>query len=304
MSRTKRARVRTLTIIVGLNLVIAASGHGKNIGGPVQQSELGGKSHASRLRNSLSPEEREVLELASAAVCNERVRDPKASIPIDDMQARPSLPVHSPEAVAGARRAQSLLPITKDLVSASLKLLARDYNLQSSKGSAIRLKRALARVAAVTHIRPDMDSRDNASVFLKNPHTIIFGTIFLAGLPSDEGIISVLSHELVHIADGGEDSLGPLFRAVGSRASLLTGLSINGQKAEELTSDIVGALAARGYVSKSPGYEQLPRRISRAMAHNCVTQDEGVEDHLSPRSTIRALLALNPTLSRELVYGR
>jgi hypothetical protein len=35
-----------------------------------------------------------------------------------------------------------------------------------------------------------------------------------------------------------------------------------------------------------------------------VDQDEGDDDHLSPRNTIRALLALNPTLSRELVYGR
>ena len=245
-----------------------------------------------------------MLELASAAVCNERIRDPKASIPIDDMQARPNLPVQSPEAVAGARRAQSLLPITKELVGASLKLLARDYNLYGSKRSVMRINRAIARVRSVRHIKPDMESRDNASVFLRSPHTIIFGTIFLAGLPSDEGIISVLSHELVHIADGGEDSLGPLFRAVGTRASLLTGVKINGQKAEELTSDLVGALAARGYVSKAPSYEPLPRRISRSLAHNCVQQDEGDEDHLSPRTTIRALLALNPTLSRELVYGR
>jgi hypothetical protein len=66
----------------------------------------------------------------------------------------------------------------------------------------------------------------------------------------------------------------------------------------------VGMLAARAYVSREPSYEPLPRRISRSLAHNCVDQDEGDEDHLSPKSTIRALLALSPTLSRELVYGR
>jgi hypothetical protein len=149
-----------------------------------------------------------------------------------------------------------------------------------------------------------MDSRDNASAFLQNPHTIIFGTIFLAGLPSDEGIVSVLSHELVHIADGGEDSLSWLFRAVGVRASGLTGARISGQRAEELTCDLVGMLAARSFVSATPSYEPLPRRISRSLAHNCVEQDEGDDDHLSPRTTIRALLTLSPTLSRELVYGR
>ena len=133
---------------------------------------------------------------------------------------------------------------------------------------------------------------------------LFFGTIFLAGLPSDEAIISVLAHELVHIADGSEDSLNLLFKAVGNRASKLTGLKIHDQRAEELTSDLVGTLSARSYVVAAPSYEPLPRRLSRSMEHNCVDQDEGDDDHLSPRNTIRALLALNPMLSHELVYGR
>jgi hypothetical protein len=220
------------------------------------------------------------------------------------MQARPSLPVESAEAVSGAKRAQRLLPLTRLLVVASLRQLATDYNLNSSRKDAFRFNRALARVAAVRLVKPDLESRDNASVLLHNPRTIIFGTIFLAGLPSDEGIISVLSHELVHIADGEEDTLSLLFERVGNRASELTEMTIHGQRAEELTSDLVGMLAARAYVTRAPNYEPLPRRISRSLAHNCVEQDEGDEDHLSPRNTIRALLALSPTLSRELVYGR
>jgi hypothetical protein len=35
-----------------------------------------------------------------------------------------------------------------------------------------------------------------------------------------------------------------------------------------------------------------------------VDEDEGDDDHLSPRSTIRALLALNNSLARELISGR
>jgi hypothetical protein len=260
--------------------------------------------HTSHSRDVLSPEAREMVGLASVVVCKERIGDPKGSVPIDDMQGRPSLPVKSPEAVAGAQRAQRLLPIARGLVVVSLRQLAKDYNLSGPKVNNFKIQRAIARVEAVRNIRPDVDSRDNASVFLKNPHTIIFGTIFLAGLPSDEGIISVLAHELVHIGDGGEDSLRSLFRALGSRASQLTGLKINGQRAEELTCDLVGMLVARDYVSRTPSYEPLPRRISRSLEHNCVDQDEGDDDHLSPRSTIRALLTLSPTLSRELVYGR
>jgi hypothetical protein len=245
-----------------------------------------------------------MMEQASVVVCQERIRDPKGSVPIDDMQARPSLPVRSPEAIAGAQRAQRFLPIAKGLVVTSLKRLANDYGFRKPNGYDPRLQRAIARVEVVKSIRPDVDSRDNASVFLRKPHTIVFGTIFLAGLPSDEGIISVLAHELVHIADGSEDSLNLLFRAVGNRASKLTGMKIHDQRAEELTCDLVGTMATHSYVSGAPSYEPLPRRLSRSLEHNCVDQDDGDDDHLSPRNTIRALLALNPALSRELVNGR
>lgn len=258
----------------------------------------------SHSRNRMSTELRETIDVASETVCNERVRDPKGSVPIDDMQGRPSLPVRSPEAILGAQHAQRLLPTAKSLVIVSLKRLVKDYGFGNPKTYDARLRRAIAHVEAVRNIRPDVDSRDNASVFLRNPHTIVFGTIFLAGLPSDEGIISVLAHELVHIADGSEDSLGLLFRGVGNRASNLTGLQIHDQRAEELTCDLVGTLAARSYVASTPSYDALPRRISRSLEHNCVDQDEGDDDHLSPRNTIRALLALDPVLARQLVYGR
>ncbi len=291
-------RLRTLTLVALALLVLGDPGAFAQ----KRKTRIGPRT--SHSRDVLSAEAREMIGLASAVVCKERLTDPKGSVPIDDMQARPSLPIQSPEAVAGARRAQRLLPIAKNLVEVSLRRLTADYKLGHRTGHSPSIQRAIARVRAVRSIRPDMDSRDNASVFLKNPHTIIFGTIFLAGLPSDEGIISVLAHELVHIGDGGEDNLRFLFRAVGNRASRLTSLKIHGQPAEELTCDLVGTLASRFYVSATPSYEPLPRRISRSLAHNCVDQDEGDDDHLSPKITIRALLTLNPTLSRELVYGR
>lgn len=268
---------------------------------PVPQNDVTLTSHS---RDSLTPEAREMMEIASGVVCNERLKDPKGSLPIDDMQARPSLPVRSPEAVAGAQRAQRLLSTAKSLVIVSLKELAKEYGFVNSRAYNVRLQRAIAHVEAVRNIRPDVASRDNASVFLRSPHTIVFGTIFLAGLPSDEGILSVLAHELVHIADGSEDSLSLLFRGVGNRASKLTGMQIHEQRAEELTCDLVGTLATRSFVASSPSYEPLPRRISRSLEHNCVSQDEGDDDHLSPRNTIRALLALDPILARLLVYGR
>ncbi|HEY6660700.1 MAG TPA: hypothetical protein VI031_06150 [Pyrinomonadaceae bacterium] len=252
----------------------------------------------------MSAEAKALLEEAIGVVCTQAKLDPKSSVAIDEMQARPSLPVHSPEARAGAERAQRLLPLAKDLVVTSLRQLSVEYGFQNSPRFETRLRQAIGRVNAVKRVRPDMDSRDNASVFLSRPHVITFGTIFLAGLRSDEGMISVLAHELMHIADGDSDSLRPLVVAVGNKASDLTGLDIHGQRGEEITCDLVGAMAVRSYITDRPDYESIARRSARSIQHNCVEVDEGDEDHLSPRDTIRALLALNPVLVRELINDR
>ena len=253
---------------------------------------------------SMSAETNALIDDAIGVVCTQAKLDPLSSIPIDDMQARPSLPVQSPEAQAGAERAQRLLPLAKTLMINSLRQLVVDYRMDKSPRFEKRLLQATARVNAVKRVRPDMDSRDNASVFLSKPHMITFGTIFLAGLRSDEGMISVLAHELMHIADGDSDSLRPLVTAIGAKASDLTGLDIRGQRSDEITCDLIGAMAARAFVANTPGYDSIARRLSRSIQHNCVAQDEGDDDHLSPRNTIKTLLALNPVLVRELLNDR
>jgi hypothetical protein len=260
--------------------------------------------HTTRAHASMSPEAKALLEEAIGIVCTQAKLDPKSSVAIDEMQSRPSLPLQSPEARAGAERAERLLPIARELVVNSLRQLSTDYNLQDARNFNQRLRQAIARVNSVKRVRPDMDSRDNASVYLSRPHVITFGTIFLAGLRSDEGMISVLAHELMHIADGNNDSLRQLVAAVGNKASELTGLDIHGQRGEEVTCDLIGAMAVRAYIVSTPGYESIARRLARSIQHNCVDLDEGDEDHLSPRNTIRALLALNPGLVRELINDR
>ena len=285
---------RLLLVLVLLLSALAAPGQSRKRSG----------SHARPVRESLSVEDREVVERAIGTVCSQRVQDPKGSAPIDDMQKRPSLPLHDPDVVNGIARAQQLLPIARDLVAASLRQLATTYQVTRIASYEARMSRAIARVQAVKRIRPDMDARDNASVYMKNPRTITFGTIFLAGLPSDEGMISVLAHELVHIADGDADSLQPLFRVIGVRASNLTSLRVRGQRAEELTCDLIGGLAVQSFIAQSPNYEPLPRRLARSLEHNCVDEDDSDEEHLSPRNTIRALLVLDAALRRQLVYGK
>jgi len=262
------------------------------------------ESHSTRTLPTMSAEARALLEEAIGVVCTQAKLDPKSSVAIDEMQARPSLPVHSPEAREGAERAQRLLPLAKNLVIASLRQLATEYGFEKSAKFNVKIQHAVDRVNGVRSVKPDMDSRDNASVFLSKPRVITFGTIFLAGLRSDEGMISVLAHELMHIADGDNDSLRQLVAAVGKKASDLTGLEVHGQRGEEITCDLIGAMAVRAYIAGTPGYESIARRVARSIQHNCVEQDEGDEDHLSPRDTIRALLALHPVLVKELINDR
>jgi hypothetical protein len=253
-------------------------------------------SHSISLGARLKPPSPEIVERAMSAVCSERKADPLGSVPIDEMQARPSLPLGHPDAVAGAKRAKRLLPVARELTVIALRQLGSEYKIEPW-----RIAIASRHIRAVTEIEPDMELRDNASVTLSDPYTISFGTIFLAGLRSDEGMISVLAHELVHIGDGRNDSLHPLFRLIGRRAASLTSLHISGRRPEELTSDLVGAMAARSFITRIPRDEPLKRRLARLVEHNCVVEDETDDEHLSPRNTMRALLALDPALTYSVI---
>src|SRR5216117_4169195 len=115
--RVLRGTVLSLLLTVG---AVVPSGTPKIL---AQERVPRAAIQTSHSRDRISTEARETVEVASETVCNERVRDPKGSVPIDDMQARPSLPVNSPEALAGAQRAQRLLPVARDLVVTSLRQL-------------------------------------------------------------------------------------------------------------------------------------------------------------------------------------
>lgn len=245
-----------------------------------------------------APIARDEVERAIGFVCNDGDRDPLGSMPIDTMQARPSLSLNHPDAVSSAQRARRLLPRAKELAVRALRKVAAEYDFNP-----YIVAESARRIEAVTMVKADPELRDNASVLMSNPRVINFGTIFLVGLPSDEGMISVLSHELTHIADGKEGSLAGLFARIGRRATLRTGLKISGQKAEELGCDLVGAWAVQHMISDQSSVDESYRRLARAIEHNCVSSDETDDEHLSPRNTMRALLSLDPTLARVLLAG-
>ena len=289
VSASPRLRVLFLALALALNFSARAQ-TGKRNG-----------AHSSIPRDPFSAADRNTVEKAIGTACAERIRDPLGSTPIDEMQARPSLSASNPDAIAGAKRADRLLPATRKLVADAIVQLSKDYDMYDAPASRARMNAAAARVQAVKRIRPSVDARDNASVLLRDPRAIEFGTIFLAGLKSDEAMISVLGHELTHVASGQSDLLRPLFRAIARRAAGRINLVISGQRAEELACDLVGLIAAREFMNETASWEPQPRRIARAVEHNCVDDDGSDEDHLSPRNTIRALFALDIDLARQLL---
>jgi hypothetical protein len=282
-------------------VVLSSLAYFTTIGTHAQPRPRRNGAHSVPAREAFTAADRRLVERAIGQTCTERIRDPFGSTPIDEMQARPSLPINNPDAVAGLRRAERVLPTTRRLVALTIIQLAKEYDVYGTAIARSRVAAATARVEAVRRVKPDVDSRDNASVILREPRTIEFGTIFLAGLRSDEAMISVLAHELTHIASGQADSLRPLFRAIARRAATRTGLRIQGQRAEELACDLVGMTAARQFIKETPSWEPLPRRLARALEHNCVDDDASDEDHLSPRGTIRALFALDVGLASEVL---
>lgn len=262
---------------------------------PAVSSDIARKKSAPQFNINSSVDKNKVVQ-SMAVVCSERQKDPLASTPIDVMQAKPSVSLNHPDSLSSISRARRLLPLTRELVIKALQELGTKYGVPEW-----RIVSATRRIQQVTKVKPDPDLRDNASVTLSEPDTISFGTIFLIGLPSDEGMISVLSHEMVHLADGRQNMLQPLFRAVGGRATTILGMRVSGQKAEELTCDLIGVLAARYLIQRTPNKENLSRRLSRSLQHNCVNEDDTDDDHLSPRTTMTTILSLDETILRDLL---
>ena len=237
--------------------------------------------------------ELESIDTAISNICEERSLDRQGTIPIDEMAMQHALPFSDPRVIAGKERAQRLLPVARRLVPATLARLAFAY-----QSPAINRDRITARLSLVDTIKLDIEQRDNAIVRPSEPHAIIFGTIFLAGLRSDEAMIAVLSHELTHVADGPDHLLNGLFDRVALRASQLSGWQIEEEPAMELTCELVGVHVMQTYSSGGSSGESKSRRLARAFGKDCVRHDLADEAHLSPRQTLRMLLLLEPSLTR------
>lgn len=233
-------------------------------------------------------EENDLIDQAIDSICEERNRDPQGSIPIDEMALQPALSINHPSVKAGKKRAQRLLPKAKKLVPSALSRIAASYNLEL-----LNIDLIVARVKAVNTINVEVEAYDNALWRSSEPRAIIFGTIFLAGIRSDEAMITVLAHELIHAVDGTDQILHSLFMRVGARASRVMRMSIRSSAVAELVCEMVGIRVMQDQAATASSKGAV-RRLARALGKNCVIDDLGDETHLSPRKTLRVLLALEP----------
>jgi hypothetical protein len=245
---------------------------------------------------SWTGEESPLIERAISEICTERAQDPQGSIPIDEMAAQPPLSHNDPSVVKSRKRAERLLPLARKLVPPALRQLAADYNLEALSRDWIK-----KRVNAVRTIKVEPELHDNALWRPSEPHAITFGSVFLAGLRSDEAMLTILAHELTHAIDGTDGALRPLVLRIGVRAAQEGRLSVREVVAEELACESVGLRVMREYTFRTSPVKTAGYRLTRGLGKNCVRLDIADETHLSPRETMRLLLTLEPELTKAIV---
>jgi len=226
------------------------------------------------------------IERAVQFICQEQARDPKSTLPIDKMAAQPLMPVTVARVVAGRDRAQSMLPIAKRLLPFALSQVAANNNLEP-----LNVKWIVERIQSVTAIKPDVSEGDNASWNPAEPNTIVFGTVYLSALRSNEAMLAVLAHEITHAINGTDNALEPVFRRISQKTSL------KGRAAEELLCELVALEVVRDYINQTPRQGFRSRRLARPLYKNCVSLDLSDAHHLSPRQTMRMLISLDPKLN-------
>ncbi len=276
-------------VCIGLFLVLA-----QLIVVPVSSAQTRKRRPVNKIERKVSAEKADPIARAITTTCRQRKQDPQGSIPIDEMARMRSLPLTDRRVLAGKSRAQRLLPIAKRLVPFALRRVAAKNGLEP-----LSLNWIIARVQAVNIIKAEVDERDNSSWSPSDPSAIIFGTIFLVGLRSDEAMIAVLAHELTHAINSTDQGLQPVFMRIGTKASQ-TGEPVSAAAAVELGCELVGIEVLRDYIGQTGRRGKTSRRLARAFQKDCVQRDLADENHLSPRETMLVLLKLDPELASSI----
>jgi hypothetical protein len=270
-------QISLLICCVGL-LLVAVPGQGQS---GIQATDV-----------RVSSENAARVEKAIEFICQDRARDPKATVPIDKMASQPLMPLTMSRVMAGRDRAHSMLPVAKRLLPFALSHVAASNGLEP-----LSSKWILERVSSITAIRPDVSEGDNASWRPSEPNAIVFGTVFLDALRSNEAMLAVLAHEITHAINGTDNALQPIVKRVGQRTS------VGFASAEELVCELVAIEVVRDYISQTSSQGSQNRRLARSLQKNCVSVDLSDAHHLSPRHTMRTLITLDPKLTFKVSHN-
>src|ERR687883_648357 len=110
---TQQARARLTRVAAIILLIICAC--------PINAQTQASPTPSPAPQVETPPPAGDLSTRASVAACTEREQDPLGSMAIDEMQARPSLPLLHEDVTAGAQRAERLLPLARTLTAAALR---------------------------------------------------------------------------------------------------------------------------------------------------------------------------------------
>lgn len=146
----------------------------------------------------------------------------------------------------GVERAARLLPIARRLTTEVLADVAGRYG-----GGAERLRRACARVEAVTDVRLNEELGELAEFDEAEPTQISVGADYARDLESDDEAVVLLAHELTHAAAADGD-LDGLVEAVAAEAGQRAGVAVAAEQQEDLLCEYVGAQTLKRFAKLYP----------------------------------------------------
>lgn len=193
-------------------------------------------------------------------------------------------------ASSGVARAARLLPLARRLATEVLADVAGRYG-----GGTEQVRRACARVEAVTDVRLDEGLGDLAEFDEEKPTQVSVGAEYARDLESDDEVVVLLTHELTHAAavDGDLDGL---IAAVAAEARQRAGVFAAAEQQEDLLCEYVGAQALKRFARLYPDREAPAARVGRVFACDQQEGDEADAEHLSSAETWRALRSLDSEL--------
>jgi hypothetical protein len=205
----------------------------------------------------------------------------------------------------GIKNARRLLPLARRLTLEVLR--EAEVGDPLKRAGLSREKRLINRVHKIVL---DPLLANSAEVWEERLWEIRIGSDYALDLISDDKVILLLGHELMHVAARG-GRLHQFIENVTETAGLSASVEPTEDQREDLACEFTGAEALKRFIALYPteeaaaarfaraiGYESTSERLARALEDFCASYNGDMRDgaHLSMDQTIRALYGLDPEI--------